>query len=545
MRELYKLHLVLRRIQTTVPLVALLVLYAMPHRIVDPDSLGRLATGRFIVEHGALPVSDPFTFARPEYRLTHAEWLGDVAWFGAYRAGGEGAVVALAMGVVALGWVLAFACGVGFGAPPVLVAGLLLAMLPASAERLTARNDIHALWLAPMFVLLSKRAARDARACYALLALGWVWANLHASFLIGFAIVLAALVQARVQGEAVPRRAWLVACALPALPLLGPAGADAYRQLADHALGASVYRSLILEWQSSWQSLGVLAVLPLHVLALLGAAAFGAAFLRGKGRAHVLELALFALGVVLAYSSRRFLPLMAVLAAPSMAAVLAALWRALPRKLARVSITMAAAIAVLYVGLGMRSALRRPDMRVLEREDGAQRAARFIAAHAPAGSRLFNAFNDGSWLLWLTAPRVQHYIDPRNNLGADFLARYVHEVLPDPQRFEQEARAHAISLVLVRGKDPKMQALARHLRDASDYRLVYWDGYHALYARVLPRNAALIDRFGYRVLRADFDLEYLKAPGVATADLQRDLRELRSQSPALATALTSSLTAPE
>src|SRR4051794_1959438 len=109
--------------------VAGLVLFAMPHRLVDADSLSRLATGRFIVHAHALPGSDPFTFSRPGHHLTSPEWLGDVLWYAAYSAGGGGAAVALAMTLVALGWVLALYCGVAFGASPLTTGLLLLLML--------------------------------------------------------------------------------------------------------------------------------------------------------------------------------------------------------------------------------------------------------------------------------------------------------------------------------------------------------------------------------------------------------------------------------
>src|SRR5262249_30661182 len=135
--------------------------------------------------------------------------------------------------------------------------------------------------------------------------------------------------------------------------------------------------------------------------------------------------------------------------------------------------------AAVYLAFALRSALRRPDEHVLARVGAATPAARFLAAHAPAGARLFNAFDDGPWLLWLTAPRIQHYVDPRNHLGAGFLQQYARDLLPDPERFEAEAARSNISLALVRARDPQMQALARHLADAPEWPLVYWNGEHA------------------------------------------------------------------
>jgi hypothetical protein len=159
-----------------------------------------------------------------------------------------------------------------------------------------------------------------------------------------------------------------------------------------------------------------------------------------------------------------------------------------------------------------------------------------MAAHAPEGARLANAFNDGPWLVWISAPRIRHYLDPRNNLGAPLLARYVNEVLPDPQRFEAEARREGITLALIRTRDPRLQRLGRYLTDAPGWRLIYWDGHHALYTRSAP-DSELSQRFGYRVLHARFDLTYLDGRGPHDGEFERDLAQLDGQSAALATAI--------
>jgi hypothetical protein len=502
--------------------------------------LSRLATGRYIVTHAAIPRHDPFTFARPDAPLGHSEWLGDVIAYGCYARFGESGLQNLMIALVTLGFGLAFACALELGAPPVLALALLLITLSAAASRFAARNDVHALWLLPLFMLLLLRGSRSDRTWWLLLALGALWANLHASFVLGWALLLAALVERRVQREPLRAVPLVVVAAYPLLPWLGPVGASSYAQLWDHFVGAPVYRSLIEEWHSPVFDRAWLAILPLYVLTVLGAAGLSLA----RPRARVLALATFALGIVLIYSSLRFLSFMGVLLVPPAASSFAPWFGTRGRSLRSASAVLGGVAIAVYLALGMRVALRAPDAPVLERRDAPLAAASFLAAHAPDGAKFFNAFNDGPWLLWMTAPRIRHYVDPRNHLGAEFLRQYQEDVLPHPERFEREVARTGASFVLVRDRDPRMQTLARHLAQSSDWPLVYWNAEHAVHARRTEGNRALIDHFAYRVLRPTFDVGYLaeaRRLKVPQSELAPELERLRSESPTAAAALEAAL----
>src|SRR6202040_1041221 len=52
------------------------------------DFFWHLATGRWIVEHHALPTYDPFALASAHVPWINGEWLYEVALDGAYSAGG-------------------------------------------------------------------------------------------------------------------------------------------------------------------------------------------------------------------------------------------------------------------------------------------------------------------------------------------------------------------------------------------------------------------------------------------------------------------------
>lgn len=500
-------------------LAALLVLVALwvaaPRRATDPDTLSRLAMGRLLWQRHVLPASDPFTFADPSVRFGDPEWLGDLLLSAVHGAWGEAGLVALALVLGTLGYLAALRLASALGGHPFVTACLLLWTIPVVSPRVVARNDLHVFWLVPSLLGLLTRRPRGW--WWALLGLGWVWANLHSSFVLALPLMAAAWLERR---EPL-RRSLAVMAVWCLLPLLGPSGIVSYEQLYDHLFHGAIYRRLITEWQTPLTSAGVLAVLPLHVLTLLGALVWW------RGTRGWLRSGMFVLGVVLAYSARRFLPAMVYLIVPAIAQDVSALFT--NARFRRLPLGVLALSSALYLSLGLRSALRREPTSIFASALGPGAAASFLAAHAAASARIANTFDDGPWLDWITAPRLQHYLDPRNNLGARRLEDYMTRVLPDPEAFVAEAARLDIGIVLVRFDDPYGLPLRYWLATQSAWRLVYWDGHHAVYAKADDSNRALIQRFGYEHVRATFDLSYLHAP-VPDAELQR----LRATGPELA-----------
>lgn len=468
--------------------------WAAPRVATDPDTLSRLAMGRLLWTRHALPASDPFTFSAASVRFGDPEWLGDLVLSALYDRGGEPSLVTFAMVLGALGYVAAFALGTAWGAPALVLVCLLLWTVPVVSPRVVARNDLHLFWLLPSFIACVSSEQR--KRAWLVLLLGWVWANTHSSFVLGLPLLIAAQID--------KRASWLETARLSAmfcaLPLLGPWGLVSVEQLIDHSFHGAIYRRLISEWQTPLSSAGVLAVLPLHVLTLLGIVTLW------RAPRTWLRLVMFVMGVGLAYSARRFLPMMTLLIVPAIAAHVAQ-----SLMTSRVGLGALITCTALYVGLGLRSAMHRETPSIFATPHGPAAAARFLAAHAPSGARIANTFDDGPWLTWITAPRLQHYLDPRNNLGAELLERYMTRMIEDPEAFAAEAARLNISLVLLRFDDPRCAPLRSALLSHAAWKLVYWDGHHVVYAKVGAANQQLLQHFGYDRLRASFDLTYLRA----------------------------------
>jgi hypothetical protein len=324
-----------------------------------------------------------------------------------------------------------------------------------------------------------------------------------------------------------PQSRWpgVVLLLLPGLPFVGLSGTSVYRQLFDHMMGAGLYRTWLSEWRTPLTSGGWLAILPLHLLCAAGFYGFRAV----RGAPHrSLRLAMFGLGCLLAYSSRRFLPLMAALMVPALAPEWSVLFGRMRMSTPRL-VPLLAGVVLLYLGLTARGMSHRQDTSVFTREEQPDAALRFIAERAPH-SRVFNSFDDGPWLLWFGHEKLQHYIDPRNNLGHAMLERYV-QVSRDTAKFAAEAERLDVGLALIPYRDLSLRSLKEYLSGSKLWHLVYWNGWQALFARESPANRQLIDASGFRVLQPTLDLRYLDPRSQPAHELERDLSLLNAQSP--------------
>jgi hypothetical protein len=469
------------------------VVLATPLERVDPDELSHLAVGRSIVLGTGLSAVDPFTFLDPARALPNPEWLGDATLFLLERHLGPAGPLALKLLALGAGWLLALALARRLGASPLVAASVLALGLPGAVVRFTLRNQIHATWLVPATALLLLRARRGGRTGLAALVaaalLGVLWANSHASFVLGELVVLALVAQevldARAPGGDPAARARAVRLGVLVLllyPLLGtasPFGAHNYGQLLDHLLGAPVYRAHLLEWQAASQVPSPLARLPLLTFALLGAASF----LPRPNRRQAFALVLILAGVGLSAASQRFLDLLPILAGPPLAAnltrLLAAAGDRLAARLPRLALLLAAGTVATAVGWGARTDTRAP---VLERPGAPVAASRFFARSAPPDARLFAPYDAGPWLLYLASSRVRLYIDPRNVNGAAALARYL-RLRANPLAFEAEAARLSFTHALVDAEELGARPLRLHLAGSSRWRRVFSDPRYSAYER--------------------------------------------------------------
>lgn len=172
----------------------------------DGDTFWHIAAGRWMIAHGAVPATDPFSFTFAGRPWMAHEWLSEFLMAGAYRAAGWGGVMLLAGLVVGALSALMGSWLLRWLAPLAAIAAIALG-LACVAPSLLARPHLLVLPLLALWTIGLLKAREEGRAPRLALALVMaLWANLHASFMIGFVIAAAFALEAALDFKGWRRR---------------------------------------------------------------------------------------------------------------------------------------------------------------------------------------------------------------------------------------------------------------------------------------------------------------------------------------------------
>src|SRR5207237_5191894 len=158
-----------------------------------PDFWWHIAPGNWILSHHAVPHQDLYTFTVPDHRWITHEWLSEVVLAVLYAVG-RLPLVSLTLGAVtAAGFLLVYLAidrRVNF-----VIAGLALPLGVAAANPIWGpRIQMITFALSALTYLWVKRFCEGrSRALYLLPAVMLLWVNLHAGFVLGYAILGIAL----------------------------------------------------------------------------------------------------------------------------------------------------------------------------------------------------------------------------------------------------------------------------------------------------------------------------------------------------------------
>ena len=165
----------------------------------DGDVSWHIATGQWIIDHRALPHTDPFSFTWAGKPWVPIEWLSEVLYASAYRLAGYGGVAALVTAVL-----IALHAVVYLNASRWVRMALLpiVAMDFVVIPMLLARPHVLTWPLLAFWTWLMMRAREHNRAPpLAAALLMTLWANLHGGYVFGLAIAAAFGLEALVASE--------------------------------------------------------------------------------------------------------------------------------------------------------------------------------------------------------------------------------------------------------------------------------------------------------------------------------------------------------
>jgi hypothetical protein len=401
------------------------------HLLLDGDTYWHIASGKWILEHGAVPTADPFSHTMRGAAWTAHEWLSQVVLAVAHDVGSWTGVVA----VTALAFAATLALLTGAllkSLEPIYALAFASLGVAMTAHHLLARPHILAMPLMMTWVIGLIRACESGRApSLWLLPVMTVWANLHGGFTLGLALapafaLEAALASKRNQRFASAAKSWGIFLALTATcSLITPHGIQGIWYTWETLVESSYALQTIREWQSP--NFHKLQPLELWLLA-------GLAFALHQGLRLPPVRLLLLLGVIhLALKHVRYVELVGLLAPLFLASPLAAHWRqtrqsqqveSMDRFFQRLAKPPGQGALLLVLGVLLSWTLWISNSRSLQPPKisapiDAVQAARDAGIKGP----VLNHYGWGGYLIYSGIPP---FIDGRSDMYKDdFLRRYL------------------------------------------------------------------------------------------------------------------------
>lgn len=445
--------------------------------LADGDTYWHLAVGRWMLEHGVVPQSDPFSHSMPGVAWTAHEWLSELLLTGVHQAAGWAGLVILVALVFAatLAYVTRFLLARMEPVHALLFTAFAAGMM---MSHLLARPHILVWPLLAVWVGTLVNAGEQGRnPPWWLLLVMVLWANLHGSFTLGISLAAALALDAVLIHPVEQRRAaawrwagFIVMSILAAV--LTPAGWHGI-WYPIQIMSMTVALDVIGEWLSPdfhqpqmlelWLML-VLAIactgrmrLPWLRMVLL----LGLTHLALKHQRHVAVLGLVTPFLIAAPLARQW---QATQGSGRDAESIDRVFRALALPARAGTIAAAAILAILLIGMRLQSNNYAPLNKTTPE------AAVHAAMQAGATGPVFNAYHFGGYLIYRGVPV---FIDGRADMYGDpLMKRYVDAVLlRDTQSLPQLLEDYRIGWTLLDPGTPALTLLDR----LPGWRRVYTD----------------------------------------------------------------------
>jgi hypothetical protein len=439
----------------------------------DSDTYWQTATGQWIIDHGALPRSDSYSFTKSGDYWISSSWLAQVAFAAAYRVFGWAGPLSLAAAAAAS----TFACLTFIlcrrmpAAYAILIAFVALLV---SVTHLFARP--HVLALPVMFAwangLLSASERREAPSFW-LLPLLALWANLHGGFVFGLVLVggfgLDALWNASAENRKPLALRWLAfgacACAACCVTPYGWETVVASYRILD--LGELLH--IIMEWMPA--DFSTLSRFEICILVLIGGALLGGVKLSPPRIALVLGL--LHMGLSHVRNQEVFvllLPLVLLKPVGDQFGLRAS------NAEDRSGVSLASVVALIAVfGIGTLTSAARGTLRPPAINSPVAAVDALKASHA---KRVLNDAFFGGYLIWREVPV---FIDGRAELyGEEFVMKYFNALfLKDVNVLYDLLKVYDIDALLLK-RDTPASLLLDHL---DGWRRIYADETAVLHVR--------------------------------------------------------------
>jgi len=382
--------------------------------VLDPDIWWHLRNAEYLFQHHQLPRADMYSFTVAGHPWINHEWLAEIPYYLAWRAGGLSGISAMMfatislifLGLLYLSYIetrhfkaaivacsfLTFIASVSFGPRTILFGYLYLVLLLIILQRFRQRGSAP-LWLIPPLFCL--------------------WANTHGSWSLGLIVFSIITAAGFVQGSwgRVDAERWtpsqmgkLVVTGLASIAALfvNPFGS----RLVLYPLDMAFRQKLNISHVAEWVSVDFHDLRGKLVLALLLSLLVSALVRRTRWRLGEIALVLFALYSGLTYI--RFLFLLAIVIAPVVTKILDFVPQYRPEADTPI---INALVICLMVGSIIYYWPRSPELQKSISERYPAEALVYLKAHPPNGNVL-NFYLWGGYLGWKDR-ELEVFVDSR------------------------------------------------------------------------------------------------------------------------------------
>jgi len=472
----------------------------------DCDTGYHIRAGEYIMETGAVPHEDMFSFLDPPPAWTAHEWLSEIIMALAYDALGlTGAVIFFAF-ILSLTYSLHFRFLKKDSDHLLLLTGMLLLVIASSAIHFLARPHLFSLlFLVIWYFVLDSYQYRNKNYLYFLPLLMLVWVNLHGGFIIGFVLLGAYFTGNLIyyflrQGEekalyAGKSRTLFIAgfiCLLASL--INPYGYNILFFPFDFVFSDFIITYVQEFRPTSFQDFLVYKYLFLIMLAVL---------MTSRLRLNLIELILVLGFTYMSLYSVRNIPLFAIIVAPIIIRRLDDMMRSSENRLIRFLNERSASfmetekeakgflwpalaiclVLILAVSGGVKHSFD-PEIKAVD-------AVEFIKQeHIPG-----NMYNDdeiGDYVIYAAYPEYRVFVDGRNDMYGEEHMRDHLRVIRLERGWEEVFKKHDIQWVFFNADS----LLSRHLLERDDWHLIYADHVAHIYVMDIPEYEYLIEKYG-------------------------------------------------
>jgi len=455
------------------------------------DFWWHLKAAQIILETGSIPATDIFSYTSAGKTYILQNWLGEIAFYLVYRAGGPALVIFFNTLLLLAALVPVYLlCLQSAESRRTGVLTSCLAAIPLAFQGNIRPQVFSFVVFAWFYFILVRHRKGASHALWLLPLLMAFWVNLHGGFVLGLALLLfflgLDLLDALLKRGRHPHLSRLIVVTLltAAATLLNPQLAGVYRYVAGVAADPVSLR-YVVEWQAP--QIGNVA----DILRFFGPFFLGLFILiRSDKRASWEELALFMALAFFGFTARRNAAWFALVGAPILArhislpshVRLRSLEGGLTRRLNLLIAVLLLAATVL--GLPWLERLRSSqdaDLLLLEPRLPV-RAADFLLTKRLEG-RIFHPQHYGDYLIWRLWPHQLTFFDGRVHLFPMQVAEDYFTIQRGGAGWEETAGKYGIQYLLLDRNDEDQSGLLKFARDSDNWRVLYEDGRSVLFTR--------------------------------------------------------------